>query len=44
MAQQSNQGKVIQDYVPKEKVVTIPLPKRIPMKRRLFTFLDDKEN
>lgn len=44
MAQQSNQGKVIQDYVPKEKVVVIPLPKRIPMKRRLFTFLDDKEN
>lgn len=44
MAQQSNQDKIIQDYVPKEKIVIIPLPKRIPMKRRLFTFLDDKEN
>ena len=42
-AQQKNKDKVIIDYKPNIKEVTIPIPKRQEKKRKLFTFLDEEE-
>lgn len=42
-ANQNNEGKVIADYIPKERIVKIPVPKRQLRKRKLFTFLDEEE-
>ena len=41
-AKQKNQDKVLVDYVPKVKEVTIPRPQRKIKKRELFTFLDEE--
>lgn len=41
-AQQKNQDKVLVDYVPKVKEITIPRPQRKAKKRELFTFLDEE--
>lgn len=42
-ANQVNQNKQIQDYVPVEEVVRIPSPQRKIKKRKLFSFLDEEE-
>ena len=42
-ANQNNEGKVIADYIPKERIVKIPVPKKQLRKRKLFTFLDEEE-
>jgi hypothetical protein len=42
-AQQKNKDKVIIDYKPTVKEIIIPIPKRQPKKRNLFSFLDDEE-
>lgn len=36
------EGFSIQDFIPKTVEITIPVPKRQALKRKLFTFLDDK--
>lgn len=43
LAQQKNETKIIQEYVPIEKVVHIPIPERKIKKRKLFSFLDEEE-
>lgn len=43
MIQQSNKDKNIIDYVPKLKEIKIPIPKKEPRKRSVFTFLDEQE-
>lgn len=43
LAQQKNETKEIETYIPKEIYVKIPNPKRETMKRKLFTFLDEEE-
>ena len=40
MIQQSNKDKNVIDYVPKLKEIKIPIPKKEPRKRSVFTFLD----
>jgi hypothetical protein len=42
-AQQKNQDKIIESYVPKVKEIVIPVPQRNIKKRKLFTFLDEEE-
>lgn len=42
-AQQKNEDKVVQEYIPNVKEIVIPRPQRKVKKRQLFTFLD-KEN
>lgn len=42
-ANQHNKDKVIQDYVPIQKTIHIPVPERNLRKRKLFTFLDEEE-
>ena len=42
-AQQKNQDKVIIDYIPKVKEITIPKPQRKIKKQNLFTFLDEEK-
>ena len=42
LAQQTNQDKSIETYVPQEQVVVIKSPKRPIKKRRFFTFLDEE--
>ena len=42
-AQQKNQDKIIVDYIPKVKEVTIPKPQRKIKKQNLFTFLDEEK-
>lgn len=42
-AQQKNEGKVIEEYVPVVKEIVIPRPQRKIKKRKLFTFLDEEE-
>lgn len=44
VAQQKNEDKVLEDYIPEEVEIVIPRPKPKPYKRRLFTFLDEKED
>ena len=43
LAQQKNQDKNIDDYKPKEIVITIPPPERKIKKKTLFSFLDKEE-
>lgn len=43
LAKQKNEDKIIQEYVPSEKVIHIPNPERKIRKRKLFSFLDDEE-
>lgn len=43
LAQEANKDKDIQAYAQKEaKVIVIPVPKKCPRKRPVFTFLDEK--
>ena len=42
-AQQKNQDKIIIDYIPKVKEITIPKPQRKIKKQNLFTFLDEEK-
>ena len=42
-AQQKNQDKVLNDYVPRVKEIVIPRPQRKVKKRELFTFLDEEK-
>lgn len=44
MIQQSNKDKNVIDYVPKLKEIKIPIPKKEPRKRSVFTFLDEQED
>lgn len=44
MIQQSNKDKNVIDYVPKLKKIKIPIPKKEPRKRSVFTFLDEQED
>lgn len=44
LAQQKNEDKVVQEYIPKIKEIVIPIPEKNPRKRKLFSFLDDEEN
>ena len=41
-AQQKNEHKIIQEYVPKVKEIVIPIPQRQVKKRKLFSFLDEE--
>lgn len=41
-AQQKNEYKVIQEYVPKVKEIVIPVPQRKVKKRKMFSFLDEE--
>lgn len=43
LANQKNEDKVIEDYIPKDKVIKIPVPERKIRKRKLFSFLDNDE-
>ena len=42
-ASQKNEGKVVEEYKPVDKVVRISPPQRKLKKRQLFTFLDEEE-
>ena len=42
-AQQKNENKVVQEYVPVVKEIVIPIPERKIKKRKLFAFLDEEE-
>ena len=42
-ANQANQNKEIETYVPEEQVIKIPVPQRKVKKRKLFAFLDEEE-
>ena len=44
LAQQKNEDKVVQEYIPRVKEIVIPIPEKNPRKRKLFSFLDDEEN
>ena len=44
MIQQSNKDKNVIDYVPKLKEIKIPIPKKEPRKKSVFTFLDEQED
>ena len=44
LAQQKNEDKVVQEYIPKIKEIVIPIPEKNPRKRKLFSSLDDEEN
>ena len=41
-AQQKNENKVVEEYVPVVKEIIIPIPQRKIRKRKLFTFLDEE--
>lgn len=43
MAQQSNEVKPIEQYVPQERVITIPPPKRVDRRKKYFSFLEEEE-
>lgn len=43
LAQQKNENKIVQEYVPNIKEIIIPRPERKVKKRKLFTFLDEIE-
>ena len=42
LAQQKNEDKVVQEYVPVVKEISIPIPERRVRKRQLFSFLDEE--
>lgn len=42
-AKQKNKGKVMENYVPEDVIITIPPPQRNIKKRKFFSFLDDEE-
>ena len=42
LANQNNKDKVIENYVPTQKVIHIPVPQRNLRKRKLFSFLDEE--
>lgn len=42
-AQQKNENKVMQEYIPVVKEIVIPIPERKIKKRKLFAFLDEEE-
>ena len=42
-ANQKNETKKIEDYLPEEHVITIQSPQRKIKQRKLFTFLDEEE-
>ena len=42
LANQKNNNKNIQDYIPEERIVKIVAPKRKRRKRNIFTFLDEE--
>lgn len=44
LAQQKNEDKDIEKYVPKVKTIIIPVPEAKPKKRKLFSFLDGEDN
>jgi hypothetical protein len=41
-ARQKNEGKKIEEYIPKVREVRIPIPERNIERRKLFTFLDEE--
>lgn len=43
LAQQRNQDKEVQSYIPKEIIIHITPPQRKVKKRKLFSFLDEEE-
>ena len=43
LAKQRNEDKDLSQYIPKEVEIRITPPEREPMKRRLFSFLDNDE-
>lgn len=43
MAKQTNEAKPIEQYIPQERVITIPPPKRVDKRKKLFTFLEQEE-
>ena len=43
MAKQTNEAKPIEQYVPQERVITIPPPKRVDKRKKLFAFLEQEE-
>ena len=43
-ARQKNEGKMVEEYKPVDKVVRISPPQRKLKKRQLFTFLDEEES
>ena len=42
-AQQKNENKKIEDYLPEERIIRIQPPERKPFQRKLFSFLDEEE-
>ena len=42
LANQSNQAKPIEQYQPQERVIKIPIPKRVEKKKKLFSFLEEE--
>ena len=44
LAQQKNDDKVLNDYVPDTVKIKIKNPQKHPKRRRLFTFLDEEES
>jgi hypothetical protein len=43
VANQSNQAKPVEQYQPQERVIKIPIPKRVEKKKKLFSFLEEEE-
>ena len=41
-AQQKNENKIVEEYIPTVKEIVIPVPQRKIKKRKLFTFLDEE--
>ena len=41
-ANQKNEHKLVEEYVPQEKIIRIPVPQRKIKKRKLFSFLDEE--
>lgn len=41
-AQQKNENKIVEEYIPNIKEVVIPRPQRQVKKRKLFSFLDEE--
>lgn len=42
LAKQRNENKEIKDYIPQERIITIPVPRRKTRQRKIFTFLDEE--
>lgn len=42
-AQQKNKDVIVNEYIPKVKEITIPIPQRKIKKRKLFAFLDEEK-